>query len=153
MPTPNLVLYESGSSPSVGVPVTSYTQIDFGMIERGTVSAKLTLDLWNDRNEELGADTAVAPRINAYFPGLSDFVEFFAGTTVNGFKSFLEGRSCGAFGVAGDYQTAWTAIRPDTFLELGDMPAHSKRILEFRLNIPYDAEDQDLGTPVLRLHY
>ncbi len=150
MADPVLELYEAGSSRDSGVLISSSSQLSFGLVPAGTNSAVKKFDVWNDRNGIAGSDDAT-PQMNAF--GSSVFDDFFAGTEVNGNLSMLEARSCGADGIPGDYQTAWTPIRPDTFLAMGLMPSNTKRTIELRVRVPYDADTFALDTPNLMLHF
>lgn len=144
MVAPAFTLCESGSTESSAVLYDSGNPMQFLNVDKGIPSDILTVDLWNDRTGSEGSDTAIAPLV--YALNDDDISAVFAGTTINGFQSMLECRSCLGYNTPGDLQTAWTPISPTSLLTIGDMPAGSKRTLEFRLNPPVDAPTLTLKT-------
>lgn len=118
--------------------VSDANPIDFNRLDPGMTSEIFPVHLWNDKGSVVGADTAPTPRIYSVI-GPDDVSAIFTGTTLNGFKSFLEARSCRAFGVVADLHTAWTPIGPNQILMIGNMPPNSMREIELRWRIPVDA--------------
>jgi hypothetical protein len=140
MAAPSFSFYQAGSTPSSGTPITLASQINFGLVEKGVISAVITIDIWNDRGGLAGSDIAVAPKLHAL--SVPDSISvIFAGTVSNGNLSMLEARSCGALNTSADQHQVWTPISLTSFLTMGDMPSNSKRSIELRLNVPYDAAD------------
>lgn len=140
MTAPVITFYNEGSTTTGGTPIGPSNKISFLNIDKGIPSAIFTLDIWNDKGGSLGCDTAVAPRFFA-MNGTDIVSPLFAGTAVNNFQSMIEARSCGAYGIAADQQTAWTPISPSSLLVIGNLPSNTKRSIQIRLNVPVDAAD------------
>ena len=152
MAAPALTVFEQGSTDSSGTEITSSSQISFGVLAAGSTSDIITIDIWNDRGDVAGSDNAT-PRLSAfaaYSPAQDDL---FGGTESNGYVSMIEARSCGAYGVAGDYQSAWSKLSANGFLEMGELPSNCKRVIELRIVTPYDADPITEADFNLQLHY
>lgn len=139
MPAPNISIYHDDSTQIGGTPVDGTHPVDFGLVDKGTISPTITIHIWNGKND-LSVGTAIAPKLYS-LNGSGDASRIFNGTTLNGFKSMLEARSCTAIGTAADQQKAWTPISPTALLTMGNIPANAMRGIELRLNIPIDAPD------------
>lgn len=133
MPAPVLVLYRDDSVTLLD----AAHDLDFGVVDKGTITPVQTVHLWNDKGGVADADTAVAPHF--YALNAEDASILFAGTTLNGNVSMVEARSCAATNTPADQHEEWTPIGPTQILTLGDMPLNSLRTLEVRINVPTDA--------------
>jgi hypothetical protein len=137
MPAPAFSFYEDDSTVLGGTEINSGNPIDFGQVDKGTISPIITIHIWNGKND-ITLDTAVAPKLYAT-NGVGDASLIFNGTVFNNNESMLEARSCGSFGVAADQHEDWVPIKPSQLLTMGDMPTNSMRSIELRLNVPIDA--------------
>ena len=153
MPSPVFTFYEAGSTPDSGTIIDESNKMEFLNANKGMATPILSIDVWNDKGGLLSSDTAVAPRIYATHGDVDNIQPVFDGTTLNGLKSMLEARSCGAYGVAADQQSQWTPISPLSLLTLGNMPSNSKRIIELRVNVPIDAPDLTLKNFLIWISY
>ena len=120
------------------VAINGDNPIAFGFTEVGSVSDVFSLWIWNDRGGILGAAdisvlTIFGLKVN------SDSDNLFNGTPFNKNISMLEARSTNAFNTTGDWMKDWTPISPIRYLLAGRMPANSARLIELRINVPYDA--------------
>lgn len=152
MADPYFEVLEDPSSLTEGTPVSSGNPVDFGLIEKGSISDTIRINIWNDRDGSMGSDTAVAPRLHAV-QGDDNPLTIFNGTTANGNVSMLEARSCGAYGVVADQHQEWYPIGPTEFLDMGDIPAGAMRQIELRLNIPIDAANLAINDFTLRVQF
>lgn len=141
MPAPLFQFYHDDSTPEAGTVVDTGNPLEFGVVDRARTSATVVVHVWNDKGGSLGSDTAVAPRFYAD-NGPDNIDDMFDGTAANDTESMIEARSCEAYGVAADAQSAWTPIGPGEYLELGDMPSNSRRSIEVRIRVPLDATPQ-----------
>lgn len=137
MADPAFRIFEDDSTITGGTEIDSGNPIQIGRIEKGIVSPITTIHIWNGKND-LTVATAVAPRLYAA-NGAGDAGAIFAGTPYNGFRSMLEGRSCGSFQTPADQHQEWVPLSPTSLLPMGDMPANSMREIELRMNVPLDA--------------
>ncbi len=149
MPAPVITLFHDDSTFTGGTPLDGGDPVDFGGVDKGLISPTITIHIWNDKNGG-AAGTAVAPKLYS-INGSGDASVVFNGTSLNGFKSMLEARSCAAINTAADQQKAWTPISPASLLSMGDMQANSMRTVELRMNIPPDAPVMDLTSWSLRV--
>lgn len=150
MPAPVFSFYEEGSMPGTGTIINSGNKVSLLNMQKGIANPLITIDIWNDKGGGAGSDTAIAPKLTAV-DGSSDMTDLFAGTAGNGFKSMLEARSCRAYGVASDQQTAWSPIGEAQLLVMGNMPSNTKRTVEIRVNVPLDAPDISLSNFSLKV--
>lgn len=144
MPAVQVKFYEKDSTPGGGTQITASNPIAFGIIPRGEVSqapGKESIHVWNDKGGVLSSSTITAPKLRAYTAAGGSDSPLFAGTAANGFKSMLECRSRGAYGVLADAQETWTPVGPSAALSMGSLPSNCMREIEMRMNVPPDAPD------------
>lgn len=137
-----MTICEEGSTVSEAVEYDEDNRISFAGAQKGVATDILTVDVWNDRTGSEGSDDAPAPAL--YASDDDDVSVMFDGTTMNGFESMLECRSCTGFNTPSDQQSAWTKVKPGSPLIMGNMPSGSKRTVEMRLNVPADADSLTL---------
>lgn len=133
------------------VEIGSSNKISFGQIQVGTISSTISIWVWNDRDDLIGGDESLNPQVFAIKEGDDDLDILFTGNELNGYKSMLEARSCGAKNAVSDNQSDWTPIGPMSYLRVGKMPANSARLIELRVNAPHDAELFDLSSFTVRM--
>ena len=146
---PVITLYHDDSSYSGGTPLDGSSPLDFGGVDKGLISAVQTIHIWNGKGDP-AVDPAVAPRLFS-FSGSGDASVIFNGTTLNGFQSMLEARSCAAVGAVADQHKEWVPISPSNSLLMGDIPPNAMRTVEVRLNVPVDAPVMSLTSWLLRV--
>lgn len=149
MADPVISLYHDDSTVAGGTPLDGSAPVDFGAVDKGLISDTITIHIWNGKNIA-PVDTAVAPLLYS-INGSGDASVIFNGTTINGFKSMLEARSCAAVNTTADQQKAWTPLSPSSLLTMGNIPANAMRTVELRLNIPIDAPVMSLTSWSLRV--
>lgn len=149
MADPVISLYHDDSTMVSGTPLDGSNPVDFGAVDKGLISPTITIHVWNGKNDP-SVDMAVAPLLYA-LNGSGDASVIFNGTTLNGFKSMLEARSCAAIGTTADQHKAWTPISPASLLTMGNIPANAMRTIELRLNVPIDAPAMSLTSWSLRV--
>jgi hypothetical protein len=131
-------------------PINSSNPINFSEVQIGTISDIISVWIWNDKGSLLSADTAEQPHIFALKAGDDDLDILFNGNEVNGYNSMLEARSCGSKNTPSDDHENWTPIGPMQHLIAGRMPSNSARLIELRINAPYNADLFDLSDFTLR---
>lgn len=130
--------------------INSSNKIEFGEVQIGTVSNVISIWLWNDKDDLLGADASESPHVFAIKSGDDDLDILFSGNEINNFASMLEARSCGSKNTQSDNHSNWTPIGPMEYLITGRMPTNSARLIELRINAPFNADLFDLSIFTLR---
>jgi hypothetical protein len=144
MPAVQVRFFEKNSTPGGGTEINASNPISFGTVPRGSISyapGKDLIHIWNDKGGILSSSTITTPKIRFFTAGGGSSSPLFAGTAANGFKSMIECRSRGAYGVLADTQEDWTAVGPFTPLSIGSLPSNCMREIELRINVPPDAPD------------
>jgi hypothetical protein len=131
--------------------INSGNPISFGEVQIGAISDVHSIWIWNDKGGVLSADTSETPHLFAIKSGDDDLDILFSGNELNGYNSMLEARSCGAKNTVSDNHENWTPIGPMQYLQLGPMPSNSARLIELRINAPYNADLFDLSDFTLRI--
>lgn len=132
--------------------INSGNPINFGLLQIGVISSTISIWIWNDRNDLIGADAAPYPQVFAIKTDDDDLDILFTGTKINGYKSMLEARSCGAKNTIADMMESWIPIGPMSHLTTGAMPTNSARLIELRVNPPFDATLFDLSEFTIRAY-
>jgi hypothetical protein len=145
-------MYHDDSTPSTGTLIDSDNPIEFGDIGAGLTSDVQKIHIWNDRGGLDGSDTAESPRLFVLAQPDS-IATFLDGTALNEYTSMIEARSCGAYNVAADAQTAWTPISQESGLLMGDMPSTGRREVELRIRVPSDSASTILKHFKFRVAY
>jgi hypothetical protein len=131
--------------------INQSNKISFGELQIGVISQTIPVWVWNDRDDLVGADDSDFPQIFAIKSGDDDIDILFDGTQINEYKSMLEARSCGSINTIADMVLEWTPIGPMDHLTVGSMPVNSARLIELRVNPPFDSQLFDLSDFTLRV--
>lgn len=118
--------------------------IAFGLLSKGSIAypsdtEKRQIHLWNDKGGGAGSVEMQDVKIGVKDSNGLNTGEFIAGTVLNGYQPFFQGRSSGAQGTTDDAQSDWQVIGGDTYRDIGNIPSNGRRTIYFRCNLASDA--------------
>jgi hypothetical protein len=119
------------------------SNVSFENLKIGSVSLPILITIWNDKgNQEESSNSGTA---KLHVIKIDDDTDaLFTGTKLNGFKSMLEVRNVNAINITAKIDNIFTPININKGLNIAPLTVNSARIIEARLNIPYDATILDL---------
>ncbi len=119
------------------------SNVSFENSKIGSVSLPILITIWNDKDNQEESSKSNTAKLHVVKID-DDTDALFRGTKLNNFTSMLEVRNVNAINITAKIDKLYTPINMNKGLNIAPLTVNSARVVEVRLNIPYDAMILDL---------